>query len=45
MTTFVRDQADGYAADAKADRARATDLGFADFCQLLLCSSEFVYVD
>jgi hypothetical protein len=45
MAAFIHDQADGYVADAKADRNKAADQAFAAFCQLLLCSSEFVYVD
>ena len=46
QTPFKTEYRPGHpAADAKADRTKASDQAFADFCQLLLCSSEFVYVD
>jgi hypothetical protein len=40
MAEFIQRQAQTY---GKA--ATAQDQAMADFCQILLCSSEFVYVD
>jgi hypothetical protein len=39
---FVEDQAASYAGDGRAD---ARDAAAADFCQVLLGTNEFVYVD
>ena len=40
MLTFVQHQAESH-----GKTSNATDLALADFCQLLLCLNEFVYVD
>jgi hypothetical protein len=40
--TFLRRQADSYRATEKAN---ASQLAFADFCQALMCVNEFVYVE
>ena len=39
---FVKDQTESYRADHKED---ARELALADFCQVLMCLNEFVYVD
>ena len=39
---FVKQQQQSYQAGGKAD---ARDLALADFCQVLMCLNEFVYVD
>jgi hypothetical protein len=39
---FVTAQAASYQSAGKTD---ARDLALADFCQVLLCLNEFVYVD
>jgi hypothetical protein len=41
MLAFIAQQAATYAGDPNA----AADMAVADFCQVLLCSNEFVYVD
>jgi mono/diheme cytochrome c family protein len=40
--SFVRQQTKSYEAAAKTD---AHELGLADFCQILMCLNEFVYVE
>src|SRR5262249_32917478 len=40
MARFIDNQAKSYAPNAQAQ-----NLAWADFCQVLLCSNEFVYVD
>jgi hypothetical protein len=40
--SFVSQQTKSYEAAAKTD---ATELGLADFCQILMCLNEFVYVE
>jgi hypothetical protein len=39
MTAFIRRQAEGYGGTQGQDRA------LADFCQVLLCLNEFIYID
>jgi len=40
MLDFIQRQ-----TDSRKDQANAQDLAIRDFCQLLFCSNEFVYVD
>jgi hypothetical protein len=40
MLAFIKTQ-----ADSRKGQANAEELAVRDFCQLLLCSNEFVYVD
>jgi hypothetical protein len=39
---FVKQQVDSY---KKAGKKEADELGYADFCQVLMCLNEFVYVN
>jgi hypothetical protein len=39
---FVKQQLESYKATGKKD---AGELGYADFCQVLMCLNEFIYVD
>jgi hypothetical protein len=41
-TAFISAQADAY---QKTGRSDAKELAFADFCQALMCTNEFVYAD
>jgi hypothetical protein len=40
MAAFIQGQVDSYGSNAKAK-----DLALTDFCQILLCLNEFVYID
>ncbi len=40
MTSFIKNQAASYGSDAAA-----TNMAIADYCHLMLCLNEFVYVD
>ena len=40
MLAFIKTQ-----ADSRKGQANAEELAVRDFCQLLFCSNEFVYVD
>ena len=40
MLTFIKNQAESY-----GNNAAATDTAVADFCQLILCLNEFLFVD
>ena len=42
MTAFIQSQANSYGDD---DKTRSMETAIADYCQLMLCLNEFVYVD